>query len=112
MNETAKKLIEQAKEKGFKIGVEFYSAYSFQLCKPKKGIFEYEKDKFYEILYLDDNAIYCNGRWSEIISQQPQCEILTALKLMADYYIHEKPLTDLELEDLNNLAINTIKKYD
>lgn len=67
MNATEKKLIKQAKEKGFKIGVEFYSTYSLQICTAKNGIFEYAKDKNYEILYLDDNAVFCNGIWSQII---------------------------------------------
>lgn len=39
-------------------------------------------------------------------------KLINALTLMNDYYIGGKPLTDLELEDLNNLAINTIKKHD
>lgn len=113
MNATEKKLIKQAKEKGFKIGVEFYSAYSLNISKVEKGIFEYEKDDLFEILYLDNNAVFCNGKWSQIIEPvKTENEILNALKLMADYYIHEKPLEDLELECLHELVTKTIKKHE
>lgn len=45
---------------------------------------------------------------AKLIAAAP--DMLKALESMIDYYIRQKELTDIELEDLQNNAINALKK--
>ena len=72
--EVEEALIKEAERRGFKKGVRFKSAIRNWECLPSKNDFKYtHKHDYYGgcLLFLDGNGVFYNGKWAEIIKDEP-----------------------------------------